>query len=447
MLGGTRMKDVRAMLMHVMLVAGIAVLAASSLAACGGSSTPTVTVWSWRSQDAPLWQHVQAALNKQGVKVQIQFRSVNATSYDSVLQTAMDGGRGPDIMYTRAGSGTQSYAAANMLEPLDSFVNFSKISPATLQSTQYAGKTYAVPFAIQTMVVYYNKDIFAKYGLAVPKTWNDFINICNVLKGKGVTPIATMGIQSWMLALNFDEVGASLMDNQFTQSLVARKASYTSAPYVDALAHYQQLSQYFEPNFAAVGSAGNEQETMFALGKSAMVMDGIWEWPTILQLNKNLQMGEFLVPPLQANQSPKIDWYVDGGIGMNANISNSAEKAAAQAIMKYTTTQQFGQDFSAIAGEISPIEGVQIPSQYALSIQASKWFQTIPITPIFDIRSPMDAPPVVPINKQNANTVNANQGIFALEQKDMLPLLTHKMTPQQTAADIQKGLAWYFNKK
>jgi multiple sugar transport system substrate-binding protein/raffinose/stachyose/melibiose transport system substrate-binding protein len=177
-----------------------------------------------------------------------------------------------------------------------------------------------------------------------------------------------------------------------------------------------------------------------------MVMDGSWEWPTILQYNKNLKMGEFLVPPLQANQSPKIDWYVDGGIGMNANISNSAEKAAAQAVIKYTATPQFGQDFSAIAGEISPIEGVQIPSQYALSIQAYKWFQSIPVNPIFDIRSPMDTPPPVPINKQKANTVNTDQGIFTLETKDMPLLLTHRMTPQQTAADIQKGLAWYFNK-
>jgi raffinose/stachyose/melibiose transport system substrate-binding protein len=440
------MKDVRAALKRITLLVGITLLAVSSLVACGGPSTPTVTVWSWRSQDAPLWQHVQDALNKQGVKVQIQFRAVNATSYDSVLQTAMDGGRGPDIMYTRAGEGTQSYAAANMLQPLDDSVDFSKISSAPLESTRYAGKTYAVPFAIQTMVVYYNKDLFAKYGLAIPKVWSDLIHICDVFKAHGITPIAAMGIQNWMLALNFDEVGASLMDDNFTQMLVNRKASYTATPYVNALAHFQQLSQYFEPNFAAVGSAGNEQETMFALGKSAMVMDGIWEWPLILQYNKNLQIGEFLVPPLQANQSPKIDWYVDGGIAMNANIANGAEKTAAQAVIKYTTTPQFGQDFSAIAGEISPIEGVQIPSQYALSIQAAKWFHSIAISPIFDIRSPMDTPTPVPINKQQANAVNTDQGIFSLEMKDIPQLLAHRMTPQQTAADIQKGLAWYFNK-
>ena len=58
----------------------------------------------------------------------------------------------------------------------------------------------------------------------------------------------------------------------------------------------------------------------------------------------------------------------------------------------------------------------------------------------------MDTPPPVPINKQNANNVSSDQGIFTLEMKDMLPLLTHKMTPQQAAADIQKNLAWYFHK-
>jgi multiple sugar transport system substrate-binding protein/raffinose/stachyose/melibiose transport system substrate-binding protein len=91
-------------------VAGVAV--AASLTGCsssggGSSSNATVTVWSWRSQDKPLWDTVA---KDTGVK--INFRSVTATSYDSVLQTAMNGGSGPDIFYDRAGSGTMTYGAA-----------------------------------------------------------------------------------------------------------------------------------------------------------------------------------------------------------------------------------------------------------------------------------------------------------------------------------------------
>ena len=63
------------------------------------SAPVTLTIWSWRSQDAGMWTKVQAALRKQGVNVTIDYRAVNPTSYDSVLQTAMDGGRGPRPSY------------------------------------------------------------------------------------------------------------------------------------------------------------------------------------------------------------------------------------------------------------------------------------------------------------------------------------------------------------
>ncbi|MFB5189480.1 ABC transporter substrate-binding protein [Alicyclobacillus fastidiosus] len=424
----------------------LALAATGTLAGCGtgGGGTPTVTVWSWRSQDAALWKQVQAALNAKGDKVNIQFRAINATSYDSVLQTAMDGGKGPDIFYGRAGVGTLDYAAANMISPVDKIANLSSINSAALQSVQWKGKTYGVPFAIQTMEVFYNKDIFKKYGLSVPKTWADFLHVCQVLKSHNVTPISTMGIQSWMLALNFDEIGATMLGNQFTQQLVDKQAKYTDAPYVDALSKYQSLAPYFESNFKAVGSAGNEQETQFALGNAAMVMDGIFDVPTIQQFNPKLNMGAFLIPPATSTQSAKIDWYVDGDIAMNSKISNTAEQKAAQEVLAFTATKQFGQDFSDIAGEISPIAGVQVPKKYPLSIQAYNWYQTVPISPIFSIRSPMDTPPPTPITSQTKNAASNDAGIYSAEQKVLLPLLTNQMTPAKAADEVQQTVNWYF---
>lgn len=425
----------------------LAMAATGVLAGCGtggSGGTPTVTVWSWRSQDANLWKQVQQSLNAKGEKVNIQFRAINATSYDSVLQTAMDGGKGPDIFYGRAGVGTLDYAAANMIEPVDKIADLSTINKGALQSVQWQGKTYGVPFAIQTMEVFYNKDIFAKYNLQVPQTWADFMHVCQVLKQNGVTPISTMGIQSWMLALNFDEIGATVLGNNFSQQLVNKQAKYTDQPYVDALTKYQSLAPYFEKNFAAVGSAGNEQETQFALGNSAMVMDGIFDVPTIQQFNPKLNMGAFLIPPDNSSQTAKIDWYVDGDIAINSKISNAAEKKAAEDIIAYTATKDFGQNFSDIAGEISPVAGVQIPAKYPMSIQAYNWYQSNPISPLFDIRSAMDTPPPTPITQKSKNAASNDAGIFSAEQKVLLPLLTNKMTPEQAAAEVQKTVSWYW---
>jgi multiple sugar transport system substrate-binding protein/raffinose/stachyose/melibiose transport system substrate-binding protein len=276
--GATRRRSRRAAvgLLAAGLTASAAVTGCSASGSGGGGGT-TVTVWSWRSQDAPLWQTVQSDLAKQGTNVTIQFRAVNPTSYDSVLQTAMNGGSGPDIFYDRGGEGTQTYGAAGLAAPLDKFVDTSTISPSSWAQAQYKGKTYGVPFAIQTMSVLYNKDLMAKYHLGVPKTWDEWMGEMRTLKGKGVTPLYFMGVQQWMLALQIDAVGASTMNDQFTSQLTQRKAKYTDSPYVKTLAAFQQLAPYLEDNWQSTGSGGNEQQTQFALGKAAFDIDGIFD--------------------------------------------------------------------------------------------------------------------------------------------------------------------------
>ena len=427
----------------LLAAAAVTLGAAACSGSGGGSGATTVTVWSWRSQDAPLWKTVQSDLAKQGTKVNINFRAISATSYDSVVQTAMNGGRGPDIFYDRAGEGTQTYAAAGLIKPLDGAVNLSSIKKTALQAAQYKGKTYGVPFAVQTMSVFYNKSLLQKNGVSVPTTWTGFLSALQTLKGKGVTPMYAMGVQQWLLALQIDTVGASTMPDSFTQALTNKTARYTGTPYVQTLSAFQQLAPYLEKNWQGTGSAGNEQETAFALGKCAFIIDGIFDTATIRQVNPTMDIGQMLVPSPDG-QTPKIDWYVDGDISLNSKIGNAAEAQAAQKVVAFTSSKDFGNAFSDIAGEISPIAGVSVPTKYPLSVQAANWYTHQAINPIFGIRSPMDTPDPDPasLKQKSPKTV---PGIFTAEQNIAVPLLEHKQTPQQAAANVQQTVKWYFN--
>ena len=87
----------------------------------------TVEVWSWRSQDAPVWQDVEKQLNAQGVDVKIDFRSFLPTEYDSKVQIALQSGKGPDIIYSRRlpGKRTQALIDAGLLIPIDGSLDLS----------------------------------------------------------------------------------------------------------------------------------------------------------------------------------------------------------------------------------------------------------------------------------------------------------------------------------
>jgi multiple sugar transport system substrate-binding protein/raffinose/stachyose/melibiose transport system substrate-binding protein len=433
-------------------VCAAAAFGAAGLAGCSGGSggsthiagAPTVSVWSWRSQDKSMWNTVQSDLAAQGVKVNIDFRSINPTSYDAILQTAMNGGKGPDIFYDRAGEGTQTYAAAGMIKALDGSVDTSTIASSALATAQYQGKTYGVPFAIQTMAVFYNKSVLSAHNLSVPTTWSAFLGDMQKLKSAGITPMYVMGVQPWMLGLQIDTIGASTMSNDFTAQLVAKKANYTGAPYVQTLTAFQQLAPYLEPNWQATGSADNEQETALALGRCGFIIDGIFDTPEITSVNPNVQLGQFLVPSPNGGQ-PKLDWYADGDISLNAKIADSAEAAAAAKVVAFTATPTFGDLFSSVAGEISPVKGSKVPAKYPLAVQDAQWYQSQSVQPIFGIRSPMDTPPPnVAALKANKSPA-ASDGVWTDEQNLAVQLLEGKMTPTQMAAKVQSQLGWYYN--
>ncbi|HKI55820.1 MAG TPA: extracellular solute-binding protein [Trueperaceae bacterium] len=401
-----------------------------------------VSVWSWRAQDAPLWQNVQKALNASGSNVQIDFRSIVPTNYDSVLQTAFDNGNGPDLFYGRAGEGTFRYAAANFISPVDSFLSFDNFVPASLAAVHWQGKNWGVPLDDEVMAVFYNKATFAKYDLTPPQTWSQFMELNKTLKSKGVTPIYVMPIQTWMIALDIESVGATELGNSGAQAIVSKQANYDSPAYKHVLSLFTSLIPYFESNYMAVGSDVNAQEVAFATGQAAMTIDGGFDVPTMVKFGlPRSSIGVFLVPPDQAGKKAQAEWYPDADLAMNAGIKDASVKQAAQAIMKYATSTAFGQSFADIAGEISPVKGVQITAKYSVAQQLYKWFQQVPINPLVGIRSPMDTPPPTPVTQKS---VNSDVGIFTAEGNVSQALLSKKVTPDQAAAQIQKAVSWYF---
>jgi multiple sugar transport system substrate-binding protein/raffinose/stachyose/melibiose transport system substrate-binding protein len=63
------------------------------------------------------------------------------------------------------------------------------------------GKQYYLPIFYAWTAVYYNKEVFNRYNLTPPTTWDEFITVSDTLMSNGITPIA-LGTH------NYDPVGA-----------------------------------------------------------------------------------------------------------------------------------------------------------------------------------------------------------------------------------------------
>src|SRR5699024_5900222 len=112
---------------------------------------------------------------------------------DTILKTGLNDDNGPDVAQLRSYGLLQPLAEAGSLVPLEEVVPDLATFPKDVLDGargEKDGKVYGVPFAIQTMNVMYNKDLFAKNGISVPTTWGEMTAAFDKLKKAGVIPMA-----------------------------------------------------------------------------------------------------------------------------------------------------------------------------------------------------------------------------------------------------------------
>ena len=58
----------------------------------------------------------------------------------------------------------------------------------------------------------YNKQVFKDNNLEVPTTWDEFISVCDTLKGNDITPIAFGNSQNWYTMWYVGQFNASYVN-------------------------------------------------------------------------------------------------------------------------------------------------------------------------------------------------------------------------------------------
>lgn len=131
--------------------------------------------------------------------VEVEQTCVPVDSWSDFIQkwtTMITSGEAPDVINLGL-EGARMAISNDLLLPLDDIVaadpGLSKLkeeyAPSLLEGFSDGGTLYGLPGGTQTMVMYYNKDIFDQKGIAYPKdgwTWDDFMETAKALTDKSV---------------------------------------------------------------------------------------------------------------------------------------------------------------------------------------------------------------------------------------------------------------------
>jgi ABC-type glycerol-3-phosphate transport system substrate-binding protein len=179
-----KMKSARAV---ALIAATTAAVALTGCSAGGGSDDGVVTLEFWSfyaGSEADFVADWVEDYNASHKDVQINHTVVAQSDYTTTLiPTAFANGSAPDILYVEPSTFTK-YAESGALADLSSYYTDelkADILPAVLDSATYDGKLLALPMELETLGLFYDEDLLASEGIAVPTTWDELSDAADKL--------------------------------------------------------------------------------------------------------------------------------------------------------------------------------------------------------------------------------------------------------------------------
>ncbi|KWX89135.1 sugar ABC transporter substrate-binding protein [Paenibacillus riograndensis] len=220
-------------------------------------------------------------LKKEMPNVEIELDSA-VQDGNQKLKTYAATGNMPDVYFTDWPT-LQTFAKSKNVELLDDYGSTAQykqnLNPG-VESRLIApdGHVYAYPdTGIEFQLIYYNKSIFDKVGIAVPiKTIDELAEAAKKLKAAGYIPMSIFGKEKWISAAFYNGLVTREQAAGFG-ALEAKGVTELPQAFVTAAEQMKQLQEagLFDAN--ATNTNYDQASSQFYQGKSAMFVNGQWE--------------------------------------------------------------------------------------------------------------------------------------------------------------------------
>ena len=271
------------------------------LAGCGASSSATssgdvktISVLDYYNNE-PDKSFIGDALTKCAAKagVTLDRQTVPGSSLiQKVLQQASSKTL-PDVLMLD-NPDVQQIAATGALAPLSDFnVSTDGFAQGVLQAGTYNGKVYGLAPTVNTIALFYNKDLLAKAGVQPPTTWDELKAAAAKLTSGGQYGIAFDANATYEGSWQF---------LPFMWSNGGDEKNIATPQTAEALQLWTDLVKSGSASSGVLNWKQADVNDQFIAGKAAMMVNGPWQLPTLDKV-QGLNYGIVRIPVKQASDT------------------------------------------------------------------------------------------------------------------------------------------------
>ncbi len=271
--------------------------------------------------------------------ITINYRKKNIETYESELIDALAAGRGPDI-----------FVINNTWLPkhIDKLVPTTKLFTPKMVKDQFVDvvlsdfvdgdKVYALPLSVDSLALFYNKDLFNAAGIAQPPSnWSEFNNDVekitrrdsknNILQaGAALGTAKNINRSTDILAMLMLQSGAKMVSDDKKKAtfneLVSTASGQTFYPGEQALVFYTNFANPIKKVYTW-NQLQHYSIDAFVEGKVGMILSYAYQIPVIRSRAPHLNFDVATIPQISVD-SPAVSFANYWGLAVSKTSKNAA---------------------------------------------------------------------------------------------------------------------------
>jgi multiple sugar transport system substrate-binding protein len=254
----------------------------------GGAAVIKVAFWG-SPQEIEIVTESTRAWQEANPHIKIQFEHTPYSGYDSKMLTRIAGGAAPDVIAAEVNYFV-TFATRKVFLDLAPFIaedtqfSLDHFFPSIVNRFKVGDAVYAIPRDVAPFAcVFYNKDLFDQAGIPYPTddwNWDDLLEKSKELTKRDENGRVTQyGFYGWAWQNFVYGNGGALVDDV----LMPTETRINDPKSIEGLQFFSDLINKHKvmPAPVALANMGMGVDHMFASGRLAMFLSGIWETPAL----------------------------------------------------------------------------------------------------------------------------------------------------------------------
>lgn len=335
------MSKIKTITLYTLIVPIIFLSLTAALPGCKEPLAEEVELEFWGVfDDSDVYRPLIEDFNAAFPKIKINYYKKTYQTYEQDLLEAMAGGRGPDIFMLHhtwlPNYDDKIWAAPSELITLKELAdNFVDVVYTDFVSDGYIT---ALPLSIDTLALYYNKDIFNTAGLPQPPTtWEEFLTDAekltikderdNIIRaGAALGTARNVNRSTDILSLLMLQSGAQMVNEQKTGAAFDQTVNLNGESFYPSQRALEFYTDFANPLKSAYtwNTRMNYSMDSFSEGKAVMMLNYSYQIPVIRAKSPYLNFGIAPMPQIKTSTN-NVNYANYWGLTVSHNCQNANE--------------------------------------------------------------------------------------------------------------------------